>query len=61
MTDGIKGLAVLGSTGSIGTQTLDIVRAFPDRFKVIGLTAGRNTSLFNRAAFGVLSRLRLLP
>ncbi len=48
MTDGIKGLAVLGSTGSIGTQTLDIVRAFPDRFRVIGLTAGRNTSLFNR-------------
>ena len=48
MTDGIKGLAVLGSTGSIGTQTLDIVRAFPDRFRVIGLTAGRNTSLFNQ-------------
>ena len=48
MNDGLKGLAVLGSTGSIGTQTLDIVRAFPDRFRVIGLTAGRNTSLFNQ-------------
>lgn len=48
MTDGLKGLAVLGSTGSIGTQTLDIVRAFPDRFEVVGLTAGRNTSLFNQ-------------
>ena len=48
MINGLKGLAVLGSTGSIGTQTLDIVRAFPDRFKVVGLTAGRNTSLFHQ-------------
>ena len=38
-----KGLAILGSTGSIGTQTLQVVRAFPDRFRVIGLAA--NTSL----------------
>ena len=48
MNDGRKGLAVVGSTGSIGTQTLDVVRAFPDRFKVVGLTAGRNTDLFNQ-------------
>ena len=38
-------LAVLGSTGSIGRQTLDIARAFPDRFRVIGLAAGKNTDL----------------
>ncbi len=31
---------MLGSTGSIGTQTLDVVRARPDRFRVIGLAAG---------------------
>jgi 1-deoxy-D-xylulose-5-phosphate reductoisomerase len=31
---------VLGSTGSIGTQALDVVRANPDRFRVVGLTAG---------------------
>jgi 1-deoxy-D-xylulose-5-phosphate reductoisomerase len=31
---------VLGSTGSIGTQALDIVRAHPDRFRVVALTAG---------------------
>ena len=48
MAGKMKGLAVLGSTGSIGTQTLDVARAFPQRFKVVGLTAGRNTSLFNR-------------
>jgi 1-deoxy-D-xylulose-5-phosphate reductoisomerase len=35
-------LAVLGSTGSIGTQTLDIVRAAPDRFKVVALGAARS-------------------
>ena len=37
-----KRLAVLGSTGSIGSQTLDVVRQFPDEFEVVGLSAGRN-------------------
>ena len=40
-----KGLAVLGSTGSIGTQTLDIVRAFPKDFRVVGLAARRSLEL----------------
>ena len=31
---------VLGSTGSIGTQALEVVRRHPDRFRVVGLTAG---------------------
>jgi 1-deoxy-D-xylulose-5-phosphate reductoisomerase len=35
-----RDVVVLGSTGSIGTQALDIVRANPDRFRVVGLTAG---------------------
>ncbi|HRA48328.1 MAG TPA: 1-deoxy-D-xylulose-5-phosphate reductoisomerase [Thermomicrobiales bacterium] len=39
------GLAVLGSTGSVGTQTLDVVRAHPDRFKVVALAAGANCAL----------------
>jgi 1-deoxy-D-xylulose-5-phosphate reductoisomerase len=38
----LKGLVVLGSTGSIGRQTLDVVRGLRDRFRVIGLAAGRN-------------------
>ncbi|MFB6271273.1 MAG: 1-deoxy-D-xylulose-5-phosphate reductoisomerase [Salinibacter sp.] len=37
-----SGLAILGATGSIGTQTLDVVRLFPDRFDVKALTCGRN-------------------
>ncbi len=41
----VKAITVLGSTGSIGTQTLDIVEEFPDRFQVVALTAGRNLDL----------------
>lgn len=35
-------LVLIGSTGSIGTQTLDVVRAMPERYRVLGLAAGRN-------------------
>ncbi len=45
MAEDIKNLAVLGCTGSIGRQTLDIVRAFPKKFRVIGLAAGSNIAL----------------
>ena len=38
----MKKIVVLGSTGSIGRQTLDIVRAFPEEFDVVGLAAGNN-------------------
>jgi 1-deoxy-D-xylulose-5-phosphate reductoisomerase len=41
----LKRLAVLGSTGSIGRQTLDVVRALPGRFSVAGLAAGNNLDL----------------
>ena len=40
-----KQLAILGSTGSIGTQTLDVVRANPDRFAVYAICANRNVDL----------------
>src|SRR4051812_10210414 len=38
-------LTILGSTGSIGTNTLDVVRQNPDRFQVFALVAGRNIDL----------------
>ncbi len=41
----MKAIAVLGSTGSIGTQTLEIVEEFPARFRVVALTAGNNLDL----------------
>ena len=43
-------LAILGSTGSIGVQTLDIVRENPDRFEVVTLTAHRNWEQLARQA-----------
>ncbi|MDQ6419221.1 1-deoxy-D-xylulose-5-phosphate reductoisomerase [Paenibacillus sp. LHD-117] len=41
----MKKIALLGSTGSIGTQTLDIVRHHPDRFAITALSAGSNADL----------------
>ena len=38
-----RGISILGSTGSIGTNTLKVVERFPDRFRVVGLGAGRQT------------------
>lgn len=41
----MKSIAILGSTGSIGTQTLDVVRQHPDRFCVSMISAGSNADL----------------
>jgi 1-deoxy-D-xylulose-5-phosphate reductoisomerase len=40
-----KRIAILGSTGSIGTQTLEVIRKNPDHFEVVALTANNNVSL----------------
>lgn len=45
-----KRIAILGSTGSIGTQTLDIISQFPDRFEVYALTANNNVQLLAEQA-----------
>ncbi len=44
----MKRIAVLGSTGSIGQQTLEVVRAFPERLEVAALAARRKTPLFEQ-------------
>ncbi len=41
----MRKVIILGSTGSIGTQALDVIRANPERFEVVGLAAGRNAEL----------------
>ncbi|MFD2700146.1 1-deoxy-D-xylulose-5-phosphate reductoisomerase [Paenibacillus shunpengii] len=41
----MKKISVLGSTGSIGTQTLDVISMHPDKFQVEGLSAGSNVEL----------------
>lgn len=51
----MRRILILGSTGSIGTQALDVIRTRRDRFQVVGLAAGRNADLLaaQAAEFGV--------
>lgn len=51
----MRRVIVLGSTGSIGVQALEVIRAHPDRFELVGLGAGRNRELVHEqaTAFGV--------
>src|SRR5260370_41056074 len=41
----MKSIAILGSTGSVGVTTLDVVERFSDRFQVVAMAAGRNIAL----------------
>lgn len=51
----MKRIVVLGATGSIGTQTLDVVRQHPDRLQIVGMTAHRQAEALvaSAAEFGV--------
>ena len=44
----MKTVAIFGSTGSIGVQTLNVVRRFPHIYKVVALSAGKNTALLKK-------------
>ncbi len=44
----MKRITVLGSTGSIGTQTLDVANAYADEIEVVALTAGKNIALLEQ-------------
>ncbi|MER3495506.1 MAG: 1-deoxy-D-xylulose-5-phosphate reductoisomerase, partial [Armatimonadota bacterium] len=72
----MRRIVVLGSTGSIGTQTLDVARRFPDNLQIVGLAAHSNrrllhqqaeefavshTSLFEKDGAPGLDRLATLP
>ncbi|PKL93730.1 MAG: 1-deoxy-D-xylulose-5-phosphate reductoisomerase, partial [Gemmatimonadetes bacterium HGW-Gemmatimonadetes-1] len=46
----MKGIALLGSTGSIGTSTLNVLRRHPDRFRVAALVAGSNAAALDLQA-----------
>lgn len=50
MSAEVKRVSILGSTGSIGTQTLDVIESHPDRFRAKILTAGNNWELLARQA-----------
>jgi 1-deoxy-D-xylulose-5-phosphate reductoisomerase len=47
MVNSVKNIAILGATGSIGRQTLQVIRNLSERFHVIGLSAGQNLDLFS--------------
>jgi len=57
----MKRLAILGSTGSIGRQTLEVVRAHRERLQVVGLAAGRNVGLLLEQATEFDARLLATP
>jgi 1-deoxy-D-xylulose-5-phosphate reductoisomerase len=63
----MKSISLLGSTGSIGTQTLDIVAQYPNQFRVVGLAAGRNVGMLAqqirqfRPAIAAISEVQKLP
>lgn len=44
----MKKIALIGSTGSIGRQTLNVVSRHPDKFKIVSLAAGNNAALFSK-------------
>lgn len=44
----MKSIAILGSTGSIGVSTLNVISAFPDRYQVVSLSAGHNIELLRQ-------------
>ena len=46
----MRGVAVLGSTGSIGESALSVLRRHPDRFRVVALTAGSNAERLKQQA-----------
>ena len=46
----MRSVIILGSSGSIGTQALDVIRANPRRFDVVGLAVGSNRALLEQQA-----------
>ncbi|MCP4050764.1 MAG: 1-deoxy-D-xylulose-5-phosphate reductoisomerase [bacterium] len=53
----VKHISILGSTGSIGRQTLDVLEMFPDKFSVVALSAGRNIDLLKNQIIKFKPRL----
>jgi 1-deoxy-D-xylulose-5-phosphate reductoisomerase len=60
MTQAPRTVTVLGSTGSVGTQTVDLLNGAPDRFQVRALVAGRNATLLAQQAIALKARLAVI-
>ena len=61
MAGSVKNLAILGSTGSIGRQTLQVVRNLAGRFRVVGLAARTKPGTVISANRRIQTRIYLLP
>lgn len=57
----MKKVLVLGASGSIGRNTIEIIRAFPDRFSLAGFTVGKNTPPLKPSKKNFPKRLALSP
>ena len=55
-----RGVTVLGSTGSVGTQTVELLAACPERFHVRALVAGRNATLLAQQAIALKAELAVI-
>ncbi len=60
MTQAPRTVTVLGSTGSVGTQTVDLLNGAPDRFQIRALVAGRNAALLAQQAIALKARLAVI-
>jgi 1-deoxy-D-xylulose-5-phosphate reductoisomerase len=55
----LRQIAILGSTGSIGVNTLDVIRVHPDRFKVVALTAAMQIERLAQQCIEFLSLIHI--
>jgi 1-deoxy-D-xylulose-5-phosphate reductoisomerase len=56
----VRSITILGSTGSVGTQTIELLRADPDRFRVRALVAGRNAVLLAEQAIALEAEIAVV-
>ena len=59
MTPGPRTVTVLGSTGSVGTQTVELLSAQPERFEIRALVGGRNVALLAEQAVALVGQVQL--
>ena len=60
MTPGPRTVTVLGSTGSVGTQTVELLSAQPERFEIRALVGGRNVALLAEQAVALKADLAVI-
>jgi len=57
---GLKRITILGATGSIGTNTIDLIKREPERYRVVAVTARKNAAVLARLAREVGAQLAVV-